>query len=64
MENLGNRAGVTYASINNSIQDIEDTTEDIDVTVNEHTKSKKLLTQNIQESRTQEKTKPKDNRYR
>jgi methyl-accepting chemotaxis protein len=56
MENLGKRIGVTDASITNRIQeieegisDIEDTTENIDTTVKENTKSKKFLTQNIQE---------------
>jgi predicted transcriptional regulator len=53
MENLGKRARVTEASItNNEIQEIKErissikyTIEDIDTTVKENTKSKKLLTQ-------------------
>ena len=56
MENLGKRAGVTDASITNRIQEmeerisgIEDTIENIDTAVKENTKSKKHLTQNIQE---------------
>jgi wobble nucleotide-excising tRNase len=56
LENLGKRSGVIDASITNRIQEIEerisgaeDTTENIDTTVKENTKSKKLLTQNIQE---------------
>ena len=56
MENLGKRIGVTDASISNRLQEIEerisaaeDTTQDIDTTVKENTKSKKLLSQNIQE---------------
>jgi hypothetical protein len=56
MENIGKRTGVTNTSITNKIQEIEerisgaeDTIEDIDTTVKENIKSKKLLTQNIQE---------------
>ena len=56
MENIGKRSGITNASIINRIQEIEetisgieDTIEYIDTTVKENTKSKKLLTQNIQE---------------
>jgi hypothetical protein len=56
MEYLGKRLGITDANITNIIQEteermsgIEDTIEDIDVTVKENTKSNKLLTQNIQE---------------
>jgi chromosome segregation ATPase len=54
--NLGNRSGVIDASITNRIQEIEerisgaeDTIENIDTTVKENAKCKKLLTQNIQE---------------
>jgi uncharacterized coiled-coil protein SlyX len=57
------------ASITNRIQEREErisgaeiTIENINTTVKENTKCKKLLTQNIQEHN--EKTKPKDNRYR
>ena len=56
MENIGKRSGITNASIINRIQEIEDRisgTEDIikniDTTVKENAKCKKLLTQNIQE---------------
>jgi len=56
MENLGKRSGVIDASITNRMQKVEekisgaeDTIENIDTTVKENTKSKKLLTQNIQE---------------
>ena len=56
LENLGKRSGVIDASITNRIQEIEerisgaeDTIENIDTTVKENAKSKKLLTQNIQE---------------
>ena len=56
IENLGKRSGYTDASITNRIQEIEkrttgaeDTIENIDTTVKENAKSKKLLTQNIQE---------------
>jgi chromosome segregation ATPase len=57
LENLGKRSGVTDASITNRIQKIEerisgveDTVENIDKTVKENGKSKKFLTQNIQET--------------
>jgi hypothetical protein len=57
MENLGKRPGVTDASVTNRIQEIEekitgkeDSIEDIDTTIKENTKSKKILIiQNIQE---------------
>ena len=56
LENLGKRSGVIDTSIINRIQKIEeritgaeDTTETIDTTVKENAKSKRLLTQNIQE---------------
>jgi hypothetical protein len=55
IENLGKRLGV-IASITDIIQEIEErisgakyTIENIDTTVKENTKCKKLLTQNIQE---------------
>ena len=54
--NLGKRSGVIDVSITNRIQEMEeriseaeDTIENIDTTVKEDAKSKKLLTQNIQE---------------
>ena len=56
IQNLGKRSGVIDISITNRIQEIEerisgalDTIENIDTTVKENAKSKKLLTQNIQE---------------
>ena len=56
LENLGKRSGVIDASITNRIQEIEerisgaeDTIENIDTTVKENAKSKKILTQSIQE---------------
>ena len=54
--NLGKRSGVIDASITNRIQEIErrisgaeDTKENIDTTVKENPKCKKLLTQNTEE---------------
>ena len=56
MENIGKRSGVIDASITNRIQEIEErisdaenTIENIDTTVKENAKCRKLLTQNIQE---------------
>ena len=56
LENLGKRSGVIDASITNRIQETEerisgaeDKTENIDATVKENAKCKKLLTQNIQD---------------
>ena len=56
LEDLGKRSGVIDGSIANRIQEIEerisgaeDTIENIDTTVKENAKCKKLLTQNIQE---------------
>jgi hypothetical protein len=56
MENLGNKSGIIDASITNRIQEIaeiisvvEDTIVNIDTIVMDNTKSKNLLTQNIQE---------------
>jgi chromosome segregation ATPase len=56
LENLEKRSGVIDASITNRIQEIEerisgaeDTIENTDTTVKENVKSKKFLTQNIQE---------------
>ena len=55
IENLGNKSGATGASITNRIQETEkrisgaeDTIENIDTTVKDNAKYKKLLTQNIQ----------------
>ena len=56
IENLGKRSGVIDASLTNRTQEIEerisgaeDTIENIDTTVRDNAKCKKLLTQNIQE---------------
>ena len=56
MENLGKRTGTTDASTNNRIQGMEerisgteDAIEEIDTSVKESVKSKRFLTQNIQE---------------
>jgi uncharacterized coiled-coil protein SlyX len=56
LENLGKRSGVIDASITNRIHEIEerisgveDTIGNIDTAIRENAKSKKLLTQNIQE---------------
>jgi uncharacterized coiled-coil protein SlyX len=55
MDNLGKRSGATDASITNRIQEIEertsgieDTIENIDTSVKENSKFKKLPTQHIQ----------------
>jgi uncharacterized coiled-coil protein SlyX len=55
IENIEKRSGVIDASITNRIQEIEDrisgakdTIENINITVKENAKCKKLLTQNIQ----------------
>ena len=57
LENLGKRSGVIVASIINRIQErisgAEDAIENIDTTVKENAKSKKLLTQTSRKSRTQ-----------
>ena len=56
MKNLGKRTGTTDANITNRIQEmkrrisgIKDMIEDIDTSIKENVKSKKFLTQNIQE---------------
>ena len=56
IENLGKKSGAIEASINNRIQEIEerisgaeDIIENIDTTIKENVKCKKILTQNIQE---------------
>jgi chromosome segregation ATPase len=70
IENLGKRYGAIDASITNRILEVEerpsgteDTIENIDTTLKDNEKCKKLLTQNIQENQDTI-TKPKDNRYR
>jgi uncharacterized coiled-coil protein SlyX len=62
---------ITNANITNRLQEIEerisrveDTLEDIDTTVKENTKSKKLLTQKFKKYGHSERTEPKNNRYR
>ena len=72
IENLRQKSGVIDASITNRIHAIEerisgakDTKENIDTTIKENAKIKKLLTQNIQEIQdTMRRGKSKDNRYR
>ena len=56
LENIGKRSGVIDSSITNRIQEVEErisgaeeTIENIDTTVKENAKCKKILTQNIQE---------------
>ena len=57
MENLAKRTRTTEVSITNSIQEIEerisgveDTIEEINISVKENVKSKKFMTENIQET--------------
>ena len=72
IENLGKRSGVIDASITNRIQEIEerisgaeDTIGNIDKTIKENEKSKiDPKPKHPGNSRHNEKTKPKDNRYR
>ena len=56
IENLGKKSGTIDTSISNRIQEMEDrisgtqdSIENIGTTINENTKCKKILTQNIQE---------------
>jgi prefoldin subunit 5 len=56
IENLGKKSGTIDARISNRIQEIEerisgveDSKENMDTTIKENAKSKKILTQNIQE---------------
>jgi hypothetical protein len=56
IENLGKKSGAIDANITNKIQEIEerisgaeDSLENIDTTIKENAKLKKILTQNIQE---------------
>jgi uncharacterized coiled-coil protein SlyX len=72
LESLGKRSGVIDASITNRIQEIEerisgaeDTIENIDTTVKENTKSKKAPnSKHPGNPGHNEKTKPKENKYR
>jgi hypothetical protein len=59
-ENLGKKSGAIDASITNRIQETEeripgaeDTIENIDTTIKENVKCKKILTQTFRKSRTQ-----------
>jgi uncharacterized coiled-coil protein SlyX len=68
MENLGKKSEITDVSITNRIQEmeerisgVEDTVEEINTTVKENSKHKKLLTQSIQEIQHNEKIKSKNN---
>jgi hypothetical protein len=70
LENLGKRSGVIDASITRiqemeeRISDAKDTMENIDRTVKENAKSKKVLTpKHPGNPGLNEKTNPKDNRY-
>jgi uncharacterized coiled-coil protein SlyX len=63
IENLGKRSGVIDLNITNRIQKleerisgIEDTIENIDITVKENAKCKKLIIQNIQETQREDET--------
>jgi methyl-accepting chemotaxis protein len=56
MENLGKRSGITDISLTNRIQEIKerisgvkDIIEEIDTTLKENSKHKKLITQSMQE---------------
>ena len=60
METLGKKSGTIDANIRNRIQEMEerissaeDSIENIGTTIKENAKCRKILTQNIQESRTQ-----------
>ena len=72
IETLGKKSGTIDESINNRIQEMEewmsgaeDTIENMDRTIKENAKCKKILTQNIQEIHGHNvKTKPRENRYR
>ena len=68
IENLGKRSGIIDASITNRIQEIEErisgteiTIENIDMIVK---KCNKIITQNIQNTGQNEKSKTNNNRYR
>jgi hypothetical protein len=70
VENLGKRSGAIDASITNRVQEMEerisgteDTIENMDITIKENVKCKKILPQNIQEIQNTMR-RPKDNRYR
>jgi chromosome segregation ATPase len=70
IEILKKKSGTIDVSISNGIQEMEerisvaeDSIENISTTIKENTKSKKILTQTIQEIQDKnEKTKPTDNR--
>ena len=50
--------------IEERISGAEESIENMGTTIKENAKCKKILTQNIQDPGKNEKTKPKDNRYR
>jgi prefoldin subunit 5 len=73
IENLGKKSGAIDISITNRTQEIEErisgaenTIENIDITIKENVKCKKILTTTTTKGNPEhnEKTKPKDNRYR
>ena len=71
MENLGNRSGITDESITNRIQEIEerisgveDTIENIDITVKENENANCPNPKHPENPGHNEKTKLKENRYR
>ena len=49
MENLGKRSGIKIQEIEERLSSVEDTVEEIDTTVKENSKHKKVQIQNIQE---------------
>jgi hypothetical protein len=71
IEILGKKSQTIDVSISNRIQEVEerisgaeDSIENMDTTLKEKAKCKKILTQTSRKSRKNEKTKPKENRYR
>jgi hypothetical protein len=70
IEILGKKSGTIDESINNRIKEVEermsgaeDNTENMETTIKENAKCKKILTQNIQEIHGHNvKTKPRENR--
>jgi predicted nucleic acid-binding Zn-ribbon protein len=63
IETLGKKSGTIDASISNRIQemeerisDVEDSIENMDTTIKENAKCKKILTQNIQEIQQEDQT--------
>ena len=71
IEILGKISGTIDVSTSKSVQEMEerisgeeDSIENMDSTIKENAKCKKILTKKIQEIQETEKTKPKDNRCR